>query len=358
MRLLLRTFALFAVLPYAGVLFLVATGAASWSSIGYVIALGVLLAGLITLPDGEVEKTDKTAKKRRPRGLSRGAVVAIALIAIARSLVAGDGKKMRVAVGGAEGTLAGRTLNRIVDEGDVAVAGTRVLVGSGMLRDDGPELRGAMTNAYGTMRREEGDMASPFVATYLGLERPGAFDLVIIEPRREARSGIIFLHGFAGSFDLPCWQIAKAVASLDAVTACPSTRWVGDWWSPEGEATLRRTVDVLHARGIDRIVLVGLSNGGYGAAQLAPRMKGMFSGLVLISGAESDAPPAGIPTLVIHGRHDTMASYEDARAYATKAGARMIVLDAGHFAMLVRAEASDRALRQFVSGTLEARAER
>jgi predicted alpha/beta hydrolase family esterase len=362
MRLLVRTFALFGLLPYAGVVFLVATGAASWSSIAYVIALGVLLAGLVTLPDGT-----RTRTEARPRGLSRGAVLAIAGIAIVRSFVAGDGTKMRVAVcASQEGTLAGRTVNRIVDEGDVAVAGTRVLVASGMLNDDRAELPDAMTNAYKTMRREEGDVASPFAATYLGLERPGAFDLVLIEPDASnvaplpsrSRTGVVFLHGFAGSFDLPCWQIARAVSSLDAVTACPSTRWVGDWWSPEGETTLRRTVDVLHARGIDRIVLVGLSNGGYGAAQLAPRMKGTFAGLVLISGAESDAPAAGIPTLVIHGRRDSMASFDDAQAYATKTGAKMVALDAGHFAMLVRAEVADRALKDFVGktfGTLEAR---
>ena len=85
-------------------------------------------------------------------------------------------------------------------------------------------------------------------------------------------------------------------------------------------------------------------------------MKGTFAGLVLISGAEVGAPSAGIPTLVIHGRHDTMAGYDESRRYAARTGAKLVTLDAGHFAMLVRGELFDRALRDFVAARLEARA--
>jgi pimeloyl-ACP methyl ester carboxylesterase len=236
-----------------------------------------------------------------------------------------------------------------------------------MLRDDTRELPAAMGSAYGAMRKDVGDAPSPFAATYLGLEEPSSFDLVLIAPETPAaiargaappRTAVVFLHGFAGGFDLPCWQIARAVASLDVLTACPSTRWVGDWWSRDGEATLRRTVDLLHARGVERIILAGLSNGGFGASRLAPRMKGTFAGLVLISGAERSAPSAGVPTLVIHGRHDTMTSCDESRAYAASTGARFVELDAGHFAMLVRGERFERALREFVAERVDARAER
>jgi pimeloyl-ACP methyl ester carboxylesterase len=321
-----------------------------------VVAIGALLGGLVTLPD-------PARKIGRRRGLSRGAVLAIAAVALVRAFVAGDGRCMRVDEG-IDGPRTGsaRLVNRLLDEGDVAVAGTRVLVASGMVHDDVHELPSAMTSAYGAMRRDEGDAPSPFMATYLGLERPEAFDLVLVEatPSGETtsppRTALIFLHGYAGSFDLPCWQIARAVASTGVVTACPSTRYVGDWWSADGEAILRRTVDVLHARGVDRIVLAGLSNGGYGAARLAPRMKGTFAGLVLISGADPAAPSAEIPTLVIHGTRDTMTSCDQSRRYAAKVGARMVALDAGHFAMLVRGEETDRAVREFVSARVETRA--
>ena len=366
MRLLLRTFALLALFPYLGVVLLLVTGSASWSSVAYVMAIGVLLGGLVTLPDPEAP----VARSRRPRGLSRGAVVALAFVAIARTVVAGEGRSLRIG-DGAGGTPermgSARFVNRLVDEGDVAVAGTRVLVATGMLQDDRRELPFAMSSAYGEMRREQGDAPSPFVATYLGLERAEAFDLVMIEPPAAsgdptlvppARGAVVFLHGFAGNFDLPCWQVAHALATTNVVTACPSTRWVGDWWSPEGEKTLRRTVDVLRARGVERIVLAGLSNGGYGASRLAPRMKGTFAGLVLISGAEPGAPSADIPTLVIHGTRDTMTSYEESREYATKNHAKLVTLDAGHFAMLVRADEANAALRDFVAAHAESRASR
>ena len=276
-----------------------------------------------------------------------------------RMPASGGGGPQRRAEGGGRAEGGARLVNRLVDEGDMAVAGTRVLLATGMLHDDQTELPSAMTSAYGAMRRDQGDAPSPVMATYLGLQEPDAFDLVIVEAERAAeatapsRSALVFLHGFTGNFDLPCWQIARAVAPAGVVTACPSTRWVGDWWSPAGEVTLRRTVEILRARGVDRIVLAGLSNGGFGAAKLARRMNGTFAGLVLISGADPSTPPAGIPTLVIHGRHDTMTSYESARAYAANAGAKLVTLDAGHFAMLVKGEETDRAVREFVTARLD-----
>jgi pimeloyl-ACP methyl ester carboxylesterase len=359
MRLVLRTVALVALFPYLGVVLLLVTGTASWSSVAYVVALGALLGGLVTLPDPQ-----RAGRRARPRGLSRGAVLALAAIAVARAFVAGEGRHLQLSPGGEGGRAEGgaRWMDRLVDEGDMATAGTRVLLATGMLRDDERELPSAMTSAYGAMRRDQGDAPSPVLATYLGRQSPDAFDLVVIEPDRAAsdvttspRSALVFLHGYAGNFDLPCWQVARAVASAGVVTACPSTRWVGDWWSPAGEATLRRTIEVLKARGIDRIVLAGLSNGGYGAARLARRMNGTFAGLVLVSGADPATPPAGIPTLVIHGSHDTMASYESARLYAANAGAKLVTLDAGHFAMLVKSEQADRAVRDFVITALRDR---
>jgi pimeloyl-ACP methyl ester carboxylesterase len=366
MRLLLRTLALFAMLPYLGVVFLMVTGNASWSSVGYVVAIGALLGGLVSLPDGDgPTEGEAPPRRRRPRGLSRASLVVLALIAIVRAFTAGDGRTLRVADGGGgDGTGSARLVNRLVDEGDVALAGTRVLLGTGMLRDDELELRSAMSDAYVAMKRDEGSAPSPFVATYLGLERPAAFDLVMIEPTRapeaaaRPRSALVFLHGYGGNFDLPCWQIAKAVASLDVVTACPSTRWVGDWWSEAGEATLRRTIEILHGRGVDRIVLAGLSNGGVGALRLAPRLRDELAGLVLISGAESKGRAAGVPTLVIHGRHDSMMPFSQSAAYATNVGAQLVAVDAGHFAMLVRGPEVDRAIRDFVAARVEARAER
>jgi pimeloyl-ACP methyl ester carboxylesterase len=356
MKLLLRVLAWFALLPYVVLAGLVLTGIASWSAVLYVVATGVLLGGLATLPPDPIDG-DAETKRRRPRGVSRIGLALIVAVALVRCFTGAHGKKL--ALGQSNGESA-RVVDRVVDESDVALTGARLLFAAGMLHDDDKEVPTAMRSAYERMRAEEGDLPTPFVGTYLGLERPGDFDVALIEPRgasspgpsADARKAVIFLHGFGGNFDLPCWQIAKTVGPLGVTTACPSTRWLGDWSSEEGEATLRRTVELLHARGVDGIVLVGLSAGGYGASLLAPKMKGSFAGLVLVSGATPSAPSAGVPSLVIHGTRDTMASYEDGSLYAADHGSKLVSLDAGHFAMLVRPEAFDRELGAFVAARL------
>lgn len=347
---LLRMLGWFAALPYVFVLVLVLTGPATWSGILYTLALGAMVFGLTTLPrldeDGNPIPVS-LGKRKRPRGITRAGFALIALVAFIRCFTASQGATMAMPEG-STGASA-RIASRLLDESDVAVAGTRVLVASGMLRDDAAELPGAMRRSYDEMRREQGDMPSPVVTTYLGMQSANGFDVLVVEPPVDAShdTAVIFLHGFAGNFDLPCWQIAHAARVL---TACPSTRWVGDWWTSEGHATLERTIDLVRARGAKHIVLAGLSNGGYGASRLAPMVRGKISGLVLISGAAPEARAPGVPTLVIHGVTDNMASVDDARGYAQRYNARFVGLNAGHFAMLVRREENDRAVRSFVAG--------
>lgn len=367
MRLLLRTFAILALFPYAGVVLLLLTGSASWSSVAYVAAAGLLLGGLVTLPDPEPDpfetEAEKARRKKRPRGLSRGGALAIVAVMGLRTCTTDGGRSMSVATSNGNSS---RLVNRIVDEGDLALLGARVMQSSGIFADDKEEVPPAMRAAYASMRREQGGMASPVAATYLGLQGKDAFDTVVIEPEvktdgwaAKASSAVIFLHGYAGNFEMPCWQIAQAVAGLDVVTACPSTRFLGDWWSADGEAIVRRTVEMLRARGVSRFVLAGLSNGGYGASELAPRMKGTFAGMILISGAQADQPSPGIPVLLLHGTNDNVAPVSEARTYAAKHhGSRLVELRAGHFALLVRAEQANREIHAFVGETLTARASR
>jgi pimeloyl-ACP methyl ester carboxylesterase len=363
-KLVLRVFAWMSLVPYAIIAWLVLSGIASWSAVFYVVATGVLLGGLATLPisapsarsarasAGPRVATDTPKRRRRPRGISRIGAAAIVLVALLRTCTGSEGRSLRVT--GADGA-SSRLVDRVVDESDLALAGTRALFAVGMLKDDAHEAPEAMRAAYTRFRAEQGDAPSPAPATFLGLERPSAFDIVVFDPPAgapNAHAALVFLHGFGGGFDLPCWQLARAVGDLGVSTLCPSTGWLGDWSSEAGEATLRRTLAFARARGATRIVLAGLSNGGIGASVLAPRLSGELAGLVLVSGAEPSAASPGIPTLVLHGRSDSMTSADDARAYATRIGARFVELDAGHFAMLVRAEPFDRLLRAFVAERL------
>jgi pimeloyl-ACP methyl ester carboxylesterase len=186
--------------------------------------------------------------------------------------------------------------------------------------------------------------------TYAGLERADAADVVVVDTRATgARGALVFLHGFGGNFELPCWQIAQAAAEASLVTYCPSVGPEGHWWTDQGERTLRRTLEMVHARGFDRVYLAGLSNGGIGATRLAARMRGEFRGLVLVSGADAAAPSPGIPVLAIHGTADPMTSAASARAYAARAGGTFVALDGGHFAFLLHEAEARRAIASWLS---------
>jgi pimeloyl-ACP methyl ester carboxylesterase len=108
-------------------------------------------------------------------------------------------------------------------------------------------------------------------------------------------------------------------------------------------------VALLRKRGITRIYLAGLSNGAAGAARLAPRMRGVFRGLILISGAPRDADAPDGPVLVMQGRRDQMASALSARAYAGRFGGQYVELDAGHFALLLREEQAMQAIAAWLA---------
>ena len=104
----------------------------------------------------------------------------------------------------------------------------------------------------------------------------------------------------------------------------------------DGERTLGATLDYLHARGIRRVYLAGLSNGAAGASALAPRFAPSLAGLILIPGAPAAGTAAGLPALVVQGEHDPMASAAAARAFAARAHASYVSLDGGHFVLLMQ----------------------
>ncbi|HEX4516828.1 MAG TPA: hypothetical protein VH054_24940 [Polyangiaceae bacterium] len=241
-----------------------------------------------------------------------------------------------------------RAIDRVVDERDMAVNASRAIAYTHFMNDpDVPKLPNAMRDAYDQMAREEGDLPSPFAATYLGLQRPGASDA--IEFMRDGDAAVVFLHGSAGNFTMSCWLFARAAAKAGVSTTCPSTTWVGDWWSRDGEKIVRESIASLRARGKNRIYLAGLSNGGIGASRLAPRLADeKLAGLVLVSGAAPDARATNLPALVVQGRDDAQISAAVVHAYAARANATYVELAAGHFALLVEREKAQRAITDWL----------
>lgn len=312
----------------------------SWSGNAYVVAALALVAGAAL------------AKKRWSAWVRRGALALFALTVGARLASGAGGRTIEMTVESTSGARgSARVVGRLVEERDVALSGARALEALHLWND--PDTRGlvpVMRDAYDAMGEAEGDVPSPALGTYTLGEGEGAFDLLVVRPPPGAPSSttaVLFLHGFAGNFTLPCWRFAQPLARRGVVVACPSTTWQGRWWEPRGEAIARAARARLVEQGARRVILGGLSNGAIGASLLAPRMRGSFDGLVLVSGADPGAPCAGVPTLVLHGRDDRMTSAGVARGYAARCGGRYVDLDAGHFAMLVRAREVDAALGAF-----------
>jgi pimeloyl-ACP methyl ester carboxylesterase len=158
----------------------------------------------------------------------------------------------------------------------------------------------ALEAAFARLRDAQGPVATPAVATWLGMQSPEPFDAIVIPPPGQAapEAAVVFLHGYAGNFAVYCWQMARSAQPISALTVCPSVGPAGDWGSRRGEDTLERTYAWLARRGVRRVYLGGLSNGGVGASLLVQRAAhpGLeLRGLLLISGAETKAPCPGSP---------------------------------------------------------------
>jgi pimeloyl-ACP methyl ester carboxylesterase len=226
------------------------------------------------------------------------------------------------------------------DESAFAISGAELLVRGGTIKDpDAPVLVAEMRAAYDEMHAQE--LADP--------RRVRDAKRMWIGPAA-GKAAVVFLHGYGGRFALPCWQMARATGVM---TACPDVGAEGDWWSKEGERVARAEIEAVRAAGFERVVLAGLSNGAIGVSRLVPRLK--VDGVILVSGADPSVAAPGVPALVVQGRKDAMSSAANARAYATKAHAGYVDLDAGHFAFLVKRSEAERAIGAFVSSAFRSR---
>ena len=304
-------------------LFAVAGAFAPWSLSGWLmLAVGALLALAVSV--------------RRRRRLI--AVAGAAFLVLVGVRVFGHGDMRMLTLPGGGSRWAGRTF----DEQDVSLVGARILPWFWHLpADERDRLLPAMRSAYVEMRSDVGGVPSPVLDTMLRRQSPAAFDTLVVEPRVGSRTGVIFLHGYAGSFAVECWLVARAAQAIGAVTVCPATEFPGHWSEhnhvDEGAHIVQATLDHLRARGIERVYLAGLSNGAVGAAALASHFPSL-AGLILISGAPSTGGSARLPTLVLQGDHDPMARASTARAFAARTHASYVSFDAGHFVLLVRRE--------------------
>ncbi len=262
----------------------------------YLIGALLIAAGAITAP----------WRRTRFRGITRAGLVLICLVACTRLVVAARGTTVNLIT--LPGNHSTRWLDRLVHERDVALFGVQLAYLTGTAISP-REHEGLMPALHGRLHRNGKDERNDFVALLEHLSRPPTsrgfrYGIHRTGQRRPASSAVVFLHGFTGNFTVQGWLVAQAASRIGAVTVCPSVGWRGDWWTEDGQQTVRNTLDYLHARGVKRVYLAGLSNGAVGTCRLAPCLSSELAGLILISGADPHAPDAGLPVLALQGNAD------------------------------------------------------
>ena len=269
-----------------------------------------------------------------------GCTIALATVGI-RIIFPSMGPRMNLMT--LPGQSSPRLLNRILNEQDVVLFGAQIAPYLGAVSSlEKKSLDIKFSQAFHEMNIQGVTPLSPFLTTYLDQQHPNEFDIVIAEPGSGAppKTGIIFLHGFGGNFTLQCWLIATAGDHFEAITVCPSTDPSGSWWNSRGESILQETLSYLRQRGVERIYLAGLSNGGIGASRLADHFKQDIAGLILISGADPAATITEMPVLVLHGRYDERIPISVMEQYVSAAGpsATYHLFEGDHFLLLKQAD--------------------
>ena len=304
----------------------------SWSTSLYLVSI-ILLIASVFVPQ----------YRKRYRATAIGTLVFTACV---RIVFASEGRSLQMHT---EDASSSRIVNRIFDESDLAYIGSQIARHAKIARPDGDKLGPAMQAAYSRMRHDQGLMPSPVLATYLGLQRAAQFDVLEFGDLHSRNGVIVFLHGWLGSFTLPCWQISQAAIPDQIATVCPSMSWKADWWSVEGQSIVEEVIQSLHKKGVSHIYLAGFSNGAVGALHYAQAHASDLKGLILISGAKREVKKISIPTLVIQGRYDQQFPPSIAREFSQDVAAQFVDLDAGHFAMLVNEPETNAAISKWLS---------
>jgi pimeloyl-ACP methyl ester carboxylesterase len=347
-RFLLGLLGILLALPLIALIVLAFTLPITTSSIGYLLASALVVVGLVTVPWGS---------KYSFATVLGGVIILVAIIST-RLILAQQTTTSRLTVATLPQGQETRWVNTLVDEQDLLVFGEAIfhLMGGDSSREH-EQTAAALHRSYVKIKEVRQVFPSPVIGTYLNLQRPEAFDAVIIEPEvpRHPETAVIFLHGYMGNVTAQCWEIAQAVGKFGAVTACPSAGWQGHWWEPEGEAILRATFRYLREQGIETFYLGGYSNGGHGISQLVSKLskESGLSGLFFIDGIDEGANirETGLPVLIIQAAQDERVSAERVRQTALTIGetGTYVELAGDHFIIMKQPEPIQNAITAWLA---------
>jgi pimeloyl-ACP methyl ester carboxylesterase len=333
LRYLLFLFGVILALPILAIIALSLGVPVTISGVGYLLGWALVSAGLILVP---------WAGKNSISIIIIG-VAAVALVASVRLILIWQEQDSNIRMVMLPQNTNTRWINTLLDEQDSLIVGEALF---NLIGGDSPKehegIAPALQADYSEMRATQRVFPSPFVSTYLGLETPAHFDVVVIEPEinRPSAFALIFLHGYMGNVTAQCWEIAQAVKSFGAITVCPSTGWRGEWWLPQGQAMLRTTFEWLREQGIEKFYLGGFSNGGFSISRLAPGVKNEkgLSGLILIDGIDNGAglKETQLPILILQGAQDERVPATYTRQIAEETGdlGTYVEVEGDHFLIM------------------------
>jgi pimeloyl-ACP methyl ester carboxylesterase len=331
-------------IPLLGLAALAFTLPISFSGVLYLLSGGLAIAGFIIAP-----KLPKLYPLITLTGLL--GVMSIAGVRIVRAAPDSDASIQMLAL--PKGTNPS-WVNALIDEQDTLIFGETLfhMIG-GDSANEHKDLTSAFSRAYSEMRTE-GMYPSPVISTYLNLQQPSHFDVVIIEPEETASFGVVFLHGYMGNVTAQCWEIAQAVKPIGGVTICPSTEWTGQWWQPDGQAIIQSTIEYLRAQGIERFYVGGFSNGGFSIGRLAAQWKQTpgLNGLIFIDGFMNgtNVREIGLPVLIIEGAQDERVGVATARQFSAEVGdiGTYVEVEGDHFLIIKQPEEVQRAVAEWL----------
>lgn len=339
--------------PVVGVWLLGSFAALAYAWLRYGLSLwsGVLALGLLLLGLGTITRASGSALSQRLLG--GGTVLLLAPVLVRIVLVRGSEQTKLTTLPADSGP---SLQSRLYPEPDGTLLMGGLIAGVGRLSD--PESARFVEILAAAYERTEPSAAlqpTPAIGTYLGRQSPSAFETIVIRPpeQRVAPDGaVVFLHGYAGSFYVYCWEMAQAASAANLLTLCPAMGPSATWWDDTGAEILRLTLEYAHSIGMNRIYLAGLSNGAAGASVLASKVQRKLSGLVLVSGGRATTPPP-LPVLVVQGKTDAIMPASDARAYASRGrNVTYHEVPGGHLVFLSDIERVRPAIAQFLT-TLE-----
>ncbi len=137
----------------------------------------------------------------------------------------------------------------------------------------------------------------------------------------EPQPALVFIHGFGGNLKGYTWVLRKVAHEHGYAIVAPSYG-AGLWYQEGGTEAVADTLRWMEESGrfaMDRLVLAGLSNGGYGVSAAVVDQPGRWQGVAYLSGVldDVDAPRVGAvlaahpradgkppPVLVLHGAAD------------------------------------------------------